>query len=84
VTAIEAPTEGKEIECHVSYEVVTADNGVDGLERALEGGFDLILHDMLMPRVSRIEMLREPHEIAECAMIHRAPGSAPRAFRTAH
>jgi len=41
------------------YEVVTADNGVDGLERALEGGFDLILLDMLMPRISGIEMLRE-------------------------
>ena len=41
------------------YEVVTADNGVDGLERALEGGFDLILLDMLMSRMSGIEMLRE-------------------------
>ena len=40
------------------YEVVTADNGVDGLERALEGGFDLILLDMLMPRMSGIDMLR--------------------------
>ncbi len=40
-------------------EVVTADNGVDGLERALEGGFDLILLDMLMPRMSGIDMLRE-------------------------
>jgi CheY-like chemotaxis protein len=41
------------------YEVVTAENGVDGLERALEGGFDLILLDMLMPRMSGIDMLRE-------------------------
>jgi CheY-like chemotaxis protein len=41
------------------YEVVTADNGVDGLDRALEGGFDLILLDMLMPRMSGIDMLRE-------------------------
>ena len=41
------------------YEVVTADNGVDGLARALEGQFDLILLDMLMPRMSGIDMLRE-------------------------
>ena len=41
------------------YEVVTAENGVEGLERALEGGFDLILLDMLMPRMSGIDMLRE-------------------------
>lgn len=41
------------------YDVVTADNGVEGLERALEGGFDLILLDMLMPRMSGIDMLRE-------------------------
>jgi CheY-like chemotaxis protein len=41
------------------YEVVTADNGVEGLERALEGPFDLILLDMLMPRMSGIDMLRE-------------------------
>jgi len=40
------------------YSVVTADNGVEGLERALEGGFDLILLDMLMPRMSGIDMLR--------------------------
>jgi CheY-like chemotaxis protein len=41
------------------YEVVTADNGADGLARALDGGFDLILLDMLMPRMSGMEMLRE-------------------------
>jgi CheY-like chemotaxis protein len=41
------------------YEVVTAENGVEGLERAIEGGFDLILLDMLMPRMSGIDMLRE-------------------------
>ncbi len=40
------------------YAVVTADNGVEGLERALEGGFDLIVLDMLMPRMSGIDMLR--------------------------
>lgn len=41
------------------YDVVTAENGVDGLTCALGGTFDLILLDMLMPRMSGMEMLRE-------------------------
>jgi CheY-like chemotaxis protein len=41
------------------YDVVTAENGVEGLRCALDGTFDLILLDMLMPRMSGMEMLRE-------------------------
>ncbi len=41
------------------YDVVTAENGVEGLRCALDGSFDLILLDMLMPRMSGMEMLRE-------------------------
>lgn len=41
------------------YEVVTATNGLEGLEAALQGGFDVVLLDMLMPRMSGLDMLRE-------------------------
>ena len=39
------------------FDVVTADNGADGRARARRGS-DLILLDMLMPRMSGIDMLR--------------------------
>jgi two-component system, chemotaxis family, chemotaxis protein CheY len=48
------------------YEVVTADNGVDGLELAVAQKFDIVLLDMLMPRMSGLDMLRE--------LRRRAPG----------
>ena len=41
------------------YEVVTAIDGADGLAAALAQPFDLVLLDMLMPRMSGLEMLTE-------------------------
>lgn len=41
------------------YDVVTATNGAEGLERALQGGYDIVLLDMLMPRMNGLDMLRE-------------------------
>jgi CheY-like chemotaxis protein len=41
------------------YEVVTAADGAEGLELVLSQQFDLVLLDMLMPRMSGLEMLRE-------------------------
>jgi CheY-like chemotaxis protein len=46
------------------YEVVTATDGAEGLERALQGGYDLVLLDMLMPRMSGLDMLRELRRVA--------------------
>lgn len=41
------------------YDVVTAVDGADGLSAALSQPFDLVLLDMLMPRMSGLEMLTE-------------------------
>ena len=37
---------------HEGYDVVTADNGREGLEMALEKDFDLILLDLMLPETS--------------------------------
>ena len=36
---------------HEGYDVVTADNGREGLEMALEKDFDLILLDLMLPEM---------------------------------
>jgi CheY-like chemotaxis protein len=46
------------------YDVVTATNGAEGLERALQGGYDIVLLDMLMPRMNGLDMLREFRRLA--------------------
>jgi class 3 adenylate cyclase len=40
------------------YAVVTAVDGEEGLARAREGGFDLILLDIMMPKLNGIDVLR--------------------------
>jgi len=40
------------------FDVEEAGNGIEGLERALGGGFDLILADINMPWMDGYEMLR--------------------------
>jgi CheY-like chemotaxis protein len=44
------------------YEVETAGNGLEGLEKFRDGHFDLILMDLRMPQINGIEMLREIRE----------------------
>lgn len=44
------------------YEVDTAANGADGLDRFHDGHYDLILMDLRMPQMNGIEMLREIRE----------------------
>ena len=46
------------------YHVVTADNGADGLDLVMSQAFDIVLLDMLMPRMSGLEMLRELRRLA--------------------
>jgi two-component system, OmpR family, response regulator len=43
------------------FDVDGADNGVDGLERAVRGGYDLVILDLLLPRVDGLSVLRELH-----------------------
>lgn len=40
------------------YEVVTADNGEDGLRIAREGGLDLVILDVMLPGIDGFEVLR--------------------------
>lgn len=42
-----------------NYEVETASNGAEGLEKFKSGHYDLILMDLRMPQINGIEMLRE-------------------------
>lgn len=44
------------------YEVETASNGLEGLQKFRAGHFDLILMDLRMPQINGIEMLREIRE----------------------
>ena len=44
------------------YDVETAANGSEGLDRFHEGHYDLILMDLRMPQINGIEMLREIRE----------------------
>ena len=42
---------------HEGYDVVTADNGREGLEMALEKDFDLILLDLMLPEMDGFEVV---------------------------
>lgn len=44
------------------YEVQIADNGQTGLDLALEGDFDLVLLDLMLPRKSGFDVCREIRE----------------------
>jgi two-component system copper resistance phosphate regulon response regulator CusR len=41
------------------YEVDSADNGAGGLRKALEGGYDLVILDLLMPGLDGASVLRQ-------------------------
>ena len=43
------------------FDVDGADNGSDGLDRAVRGGYDLVILDLLLPRVDGLTVLRELH-----------------------
>jgi DNA-binding response OmpR family regulator len=43
------------------FAVDGADNGPDGLERALRGIYDLVILDLLLPRLDGLSVLRELH-----------------------
>lgn len=39
------------------FDIVTAANGVEGLAKAQEGGYDLVLLDIMMPDIDGLELL---------------------------
>jgi two-component system copper resistance phosphate regulon response regulator CusR len=41
------------------FDVDGADNGSDGLERAVRGAYDLVILDLLLPRLDGLSVLRE-------------------------
>src|SRR6201993_2884957 len=41
------------------YEVITARNGVEGLQRALDESPDLVVLDVMMPRMSGLEVCKQ-------------------------
>jgi DNA-binding response OmpR family regulator len=43
------------------FDVDGADNGSDGFERALRGPYDLVILDLLLPRLDGLRVLRELH-----------------------
>jgi two-component system copper resistance phosphate regulon response regulator CusR len=43
------------------FAVDGADNGTDGLERALRGSYDVVILDLLLPRLDGLSVLRELH-----------------------
>jgi two-component system, OmpR family, response regulator len=45
------------------FDVDGADNGPDGLARAARGAYDLVILDLLLPRLDGLSVLRELHRI---------------------
>lgn len=43
---------------NAGHEVATADDGMTGLERIREGGWDLVLLDIMLPRLNGFELLK--------------------------
>ena len=52
----------EEVLKEANFEVVTALDGEEGLAKAKEGGYDLILLDIMMPKLDGLEVLRSLKE----------------------
>jgi len=62
ILVVEDSVTVREVERHfleqAGYQVTTAVNGVDGLNKAKSGSFDLLITDIDMPRMNGIELIR--------------------------
>lgn len=47
------------------YNIFEADNGEDALEMLLEGNYDLVLLDLMIPKMDGIEVARRLREVKE-------------------
>jgi two-component system response regulator PilR (NtrC family) len=47
----------------LGYEVVTAQDGEDALNKFEVGGFDLVISDLLMPNIDGLQLLKKVREI---------------------
>ncbi len=54
---------------HEGYSVATAENGADGLEKFKKDYFDLILLDLMMPKISGEEVCRAVRNISQVPII---------------
>lgn len=54
---------------HESHEVTLCHNGREGLKLALEGNFDLMLLDIMLPGLSGMEVLRRLRQQSDLAVI---------------
>ena len=54
---------------HEGYSVATAENGADGLEKFKKDYFDLILLDLMMPKMSGEEVCRAVRNISQVPII---------------
>ncbi len=68
------------------YQIVTAENGLEGIQKAQEGLFDLVLTDLVMPEVDGfqvMEYLRDhcPDTVVVAITAYASTGSAIEALR---
>ncbi len=54
---------------HEGFEVETANDGRSGLEKALDGNFDLIVLDIMLPGLNGMEVCRRIRLNSEVAII---------------
>jgi len=54
---------------HEGYEVVKAEDGREGLRLAGEGGFDLVLLDVMLPGINGLEVLRRLRKDSDVPVI---------------
>ena len=52
-----------------SFDVVSAADGVDGLEKATSGSYDIIITDINMPNMNGLEMMKRLRENADTKFV---------------
>jgi two-component system cell cycle sensor histidine kinase/response regulator CckA len=47
---------------HLGYEIITASDGMEGLKRLEEGGYDVVITDIVMPYISGVGVVSKLKE----------------------